>query len=61
MAGSLPKALKEQGVDVRVILPKFSKISEKYRDEMEHVYDATIPVSKTHKIRRESTNTNSTA
>ena len=45
VAGSLPKALKEQGVDVRVILPKFSKIGEKYRDEMEHVYDGTIPVS----------------
>lgn len=45
VAGSLPKALKEQGVDVRVILPKFSKIGEKYRDAMEHVYDGTIPVS----------------
>ncbi|MBR3777122.1 MAG: glycogen/starch/alpha-glucan phosphorylase, partial [Kiritimatiellae bacterium] len=45
VAGSLPKALKEQGVDVRVILPKFGKISEKYRDAMEHVYDGTIPVS----------------
>lgn len=44
VAGSLPKALKEQGVDVRVILPKVSKISEKYRDEMEHAYDVTIPV-----------------
>ena len=45
VAGSLPKALKEQGVDVRVILPKFSKIGEKYREGMEHVYDGTIPVS----------------
>ena len=42
VAGSLPKALKEQGVDVRVILPKSSKIGEKYRDEMEHVYDGTV-------------------
>ena len=45
VAGSLPKALKQQGVDVRVILPKFSKISEEYRNKMEHVYDGTIPVS----------------
>ena len=51
VAGSLPKALKEQGVDVRVIRPKFSKISEKYRDEMEHVYDGTIPVSWRTKIK----------
>ena len=48
MAGSLPKALKEQGVDVRVILPKFitkNGVGEKYRDGMEHVYDGTVPVS----------------
>ena len=45
VAGSLPQALKEQGVDVRVILPKFSKISEEYRDKMEHIYDGTINVS----------------
>lgn len=45
VAGSLPKALKEQGVDVRVILPKFSKISEEFRDKMEHIYDGTINVS----------------
>ena len=44
-AGSLPQALKEQGVDVRVILPKFSKISEEFRDKMEHIYDGTINVS----------------
>ncbi len=45
VAGSLPRALKDQGVDVRVILPKFSKISEEYRDKMEHIYDGTINVS----------------
>ncbi len=45
VAGSLPKELKKQGVDVRVILPKFSKIPEEYRDKMEHVYDGTIYVS----------------
>lgn len=45
VAGSLPKALKAEGVDVRVIMPKFGKIPEKFRDAMEHVYDGEIPVS----------------
>ena len=45
VAGSLPKELKAQGVDVRVILPKFSKIAEEVRNEMEHIYDGEINVS----------------
>lgn len=45
VAGSLPKALKAEGVDVRVIMPKFGKIPEKFRNAMEHVYDGEIPVS----------------
>ena len=45
VAGSLPKALKKQGVDVRVIIPKFGKISEEIRNKMEHVYDGQINVS----------------
>ena len=45
VAGSLPKALKAEGVDVRVIMPKFGKIPEKFRDAMEHVYDGEIPVA----------------
>lgn len=45
VAGSLPKALKAEGVDVRVILPKFSKISEEVRDKMEHIWDGTVNVS----------------
>ena len=45
VAGTLPKALKEAGVDVRVILPKFGAISEKYRNDMEHVYDGNVNVS----------------
>ena len=45
VAGSLPKSLKEQGIDVRVILPKFGAISEEYRSKMEHVFDGTVTVS----------------
>ena len=45
VAGALPKALKEDGVDVRVIMPKFGKIPEEYRDKMEHVYDGELNVA----------------
>ena len=45
VAGTLPKALKEAGVDVRVILPKFGAIPEQYRNNMEHVYDGEVSVS----------------
>ena len=45
VAGSLPKALKADGLDVRVILPKFGKIDEAYRLKMEHVYDGVLRMS----------------
>ncbi|NMD98203.1 glycogen synthase GlgA [Selenomonas bovis] len=45
VAGSLPKALKADGVDVRVIMPKFGKIPEAYRNAMEHVYDGELSVA----------------
>jgi len=45
VAGTLPKALKEAGVDVRVILPKFSGIGEQFRNNMEHIFDGSINVS----------------
>ena len=45
VAGSLPKALVAEGVDARVILPKYSNIPEEYRNQMEHVADITVPVS----------------
>jgi len=45
VAGSLPKYLKAEGVDARVILPKYSSIPEEFRNLMEHVGDITVPVS----------------
>ena len=45
VAGTLPKALKDAGVDVRVILPKFGAIPEQFRNNMEHVYDGEVSVS----------------
>ena len=45
VAGSLPKALKADGVDVRVIMPKFGKIDDEYRLKMEHVYDGVLRVA----------------
>lgn len=45
VAGSLPKALKAQGLDIRVVLPKYGQIPEKYRERMVHVYDGALPVA----------------
>ncbi|KWX70034.1 glycogen synthase GlgA [Paenibacillus jilunlii] len=42
--GALPKALKGEGVDVRVILPKYRGIPEKFVSQMEHVAALTVPV-----------------
>lgn len=45
VAGSLPKALKKDGVDVRVVMPKYGKIAQRYIDQMEHIYDGKINVA----------------
>lgn len=39
VAGSLPPALNKAGCEVRVILPKFGAIEEKFRARMKHVTD----------------------
>ena len=35
--GALPKQIRKSGEDVRVILPLYSAIDQKWRDQMEHV------------------------
>lgn len=42
MAGSLPKELKKLGIDVRVILPKYGLIPEKFRTEMKKGKEFTV-------------------
>lgn len=43
--GSLPKALKSQGIDVRVMLPKYSDIPNSFKEEMKAIAQLTVPVS----------------
>lgn len=45
VAGSLPKELKKQGVDVRVVMPKYSGIPAKYRDNMKHLYNGELNIA----------------
>lgn len=45
VAGSLPKALKELDLDIRVVLPKYSQIDEKFVKEMEFVGSCEIDLS----------------
>ena len=42
VGGSLPKALKAAGCEVRVMLPKYGTIAEKYQDKMTHVADFNV-------------------
>lgn len=45
VAYSLPKVLKEKGIDARVILPKYGQIPEKFRNGMKYIGHKKIWVS----------------
>jgi starch synthase len=45
VAGSLPAALHRQGADVRVIMPKYSSISENFRKEFKSIIHFQVPVA----------------
>lgn len=44
VAGSLPKELKKQGMDIRVMLPKYGTIPFQYRAQMKKVAEYIVPV-----------------
>ncbi|MCL2698785.1 MAG: glycogen synthase GlgA [Defluviitaleaceae bacterium] len=45
VAGSLPKALREHGVDARVVLPKYNAIRGKYLENAKHISSFPIQLS----------------
>ncbi len=44
VAGSLPAALKQEGADVRLILPKAAALPERFAAKLRHVADFKVPV-----------------
>lgn len=49
VAGSLPVELAAKGVDVRVVLPEYKDIKEKYSAELEHVFHGELELAWRHK------------
>lgn len=42
--GSLPQKLKDEGVDVRVVLPKYADIADRFKQQMKHICTYTVQV-----------------
>jgi starch synthase len=45
VVGSLPKELQRQGLDVRVIIPKYGDIPNNWQEQMKYVTHITVPVA----------------
>ncbi|HCC07491.1 MAG TPA: glycogen synthase GlgA [Clostridiales bacterium] len=42
VAGALPKTIAHENCDIRVVIPKYSAIDEKYKKDMKHVVDHSV-------------------
>lgn len=43
--GALPQAVQEEGVNAALVIPKYSKIPDIYKDKMVHVYDGILDLA----------------
>jgi len=50
VAGSLPKALKKLGEDIRVVMPKYKSIPRKYVEKMEYIGYVYVDISWRHQF-----------
>ncbi|MBU5360428.1 glycogen synthase GlgA [Enterococcus raffinosus] len=44
VAGALPKALKEKGTDIKVVLPFFTKLPQRYKDQLQDLFSYDVYV-----------------
>lgn len=44
VAYALPKALRKLGIDIRVMMPNYESIPQKYKDRMSKISSFSIPV-----------------
>lgn len=44
VAGALPKALKEKGTDIKVVLPFFTKMPQRYKDQLQDLFSYDVYV-----------------